>query len=473
LTLPAAPRTREMPRSPASRGWLRRALVAVATVVSLMGLLPVSAAGRSADRDATAVSGGTAVSGWTAVSDSASLTGTLTFYGRGYGHGVGMSQYGARGRAIAGQDAATILAHYYAGTTTGTIDLNTPIRVLVLSKWASTPTSPFVAYGRSKPWTIDGIDATFPADAKLTLRPTITTTETGTSVSWRLRIVLDGVALLDRTMNHSFRLRTPTSGGRLQIASKPSSFDTYRSVLKIFPSVTAPTVSAVNELRLESYLRGVVPAEMPSSWPGAALAAQAIVARSYAARRLHPATGSYDIGDDSRTQVYRGVLAERSTTTAAILATAGVVLKSGSSIANTLYHSTGGGGTENNENVFVSASGDLVATPVSYLRGSSDRAGDGSSYDAAAPYATWHTASYTVTQLSSWLATDSRTKVGTLTALGLTNRGVSGRLISVTLVGSAGTKKVSADVFRSVFNANRPAADPSLRSTLFDLKPIP
>jgi stage II sporulation protein D len=274
-------------------------------------------------------------------------------------------------------------------------------------------------------------------------------------------------------MNHSFRLRAPTSGGRLQVASKPSSFDTYRAVLKVFPSLTAPTVSVVNELRFETYLRGVVPAEMPSSWPSTALQAQAIVARSYAARRLHPATGSYDIGDDTRTQVYHGVLAERSTTNAAILATAGVVLKSGSSIANTLYHSTAGGATENNENVFVGASGVPTATPVSYLRGSPDRAGDGTPYDAASPYATWHTATYTVAQLSSWLATDSRTKVGTLTALNLTDRGVSGRLISVNLTGSAGTKKVSAEVFRSVFNANRPSGDPSLRSTLFDLKPIP
>jgi hypothetical protein len=50
---------------------------------------------------------------------------TVTFSGRGYGHGVGMSQYGARGRALAGQDAATILAHYYRGTTLGTISAST------------------------------------------------------------------------------------------------------------------------------------------------------------------------------------------------------------------------------------------------------------------------------------------------------------------------------------------------------------
>ena len=62
---------------------------------------------------------------------------------------------------------------------------------------------------------------------------------------------------------------------------------------------------------------------------------------------------------------------------------------------------------------------------------------------------------------------------GRITALDLRDRGVSGRLISVTLIGSLGTKTVSGSVFRSVFNANRPAADPSMRSTLFDPKPVP
>jgi peptidoglycan hydrolase-like amidase len=75
--------------------------------------------------------------------------------------------------------------------------------------------------------------------------------------------------------------------------------------------------------------------------------------------------------------------------------------------------------------------------------------------------------------LSSIFAGDARTAVGTLSALDLTDRGVGGRLRSVTLIGSTGTKRVSGDVFRSVFNARRPAADPMLRSTLFDTAPIP
>jgi peptidoglycan hydrolase-like amidase len=121
----------------------------------------------------------------------------------------------------------------------------------------------------------------------------------------------------------------------------------------------------------------------------------------------------------------------------------------------------------------VSATGARVAGVVSYLRGSMDRDATGKSYDATSPYATWATATYTRAQLSAWFAADARTNVGTLTAIDLRNRGVSGRLISVTLIGSAGAKKVSGDVFRSVFNAGRPNTDPMLRSTLFATAPIP
>lgn len=98
---------------------------------------------------------------------------------------------------------------------------------------------------------------------------------------------------------------------------------------------------------------------------------------------------------------------------------------------------------------------------------------DGSSYDATSRYATWKTATYTRAQLSSWFGSDARSNVGTLLALDLRVRGVSGRLIRVTLIGSMGSKTVSGNVFRSIFNAHRPAGDPMLRSTLFDTKQVP
>jgi stage II sporulation protein D len=377
-----------------------------------------------------------------------------------------MSQYGARGRALAGQTSTEILAHYYAGTTLGTTNPARQIRVLVLTGYAATAARKAILFGRRGGWTVDGIAKTFPADARLNLWPTALG-----STTWNLKVTSSTGAVLHRaTVRGALAMRPAAAATRLQVYSRPSSYDLYRGVVRIY---LGTTVRVVNELGLDAYLRGVVPAEMPATWPAEALKAQAIAARSYAARRLRPGISNYDVVDDTRAQVYLGVRGEQRATNVAIGSTAGIVLRSGTSIANALFHSTGGGATENNENVFVAASGAIVAGPVSYLRGSLDRAPDGTAYDAGAPFATWQTAPYTGDQLSAIFANDARTSVGALAALDLSNRGVSGRLIRITLVGALGSKTVSGDVFRSVFNAWRPATDPQLRSSLFDTQPIP
>jgi SpoIID/LytB domain protein len=387
------------------------------------------------------------------------------FHGRGWGHGVGMSQHGARGRAIASQSAAEILAHYYAATTLGSKDPASQVRVLLLNKLAATAGAPLTVIGRGGEWSIEGLGA-FPKDAKVTAWPA-----SAGSSTWTLRVTASGGSILkSMAVSGGFVVRPGGGASVLQLDSKPSTYDTYRGALRVRLSTTA---IVINEVALDAYLRGVVPLEMPASWPTEALRAQAIAARSYAAYRLHPASGTFDVYDDTRSQVYRGVEGEAATTNAAIADTAGVVLKSGSAIANAMFHSTGGGATEHNENVFVSASGAIVSSPVSYLRGSMDRAADGTAYDAGAPLATWKTASYTRAELGAIFGRDARTNVGSLTRLDLSRRGVSGRLISVTLVGSLGSKTVSGDVFRSVFNTYKPSGEPELRSTLFDTKPIP
>lgn len=395
------------------------------------------------------------------------LPAVVRFYGRGFGHGVGLSQYGARGRAAAGQSAPTILAHYYAGTSLGSLAPATQIRVLVLEGWIPTSGAPVQIVGRLGPWTMDGAPNSFPTDSRVAVRPPL-----AGSTAWRYTVTSSGGATLWQTSSSvAVRVWPADASGHLELPTKPSAWDEYRGALLVVPGLT--TVSVVNDVSLEEYLRGVVPAEMPATWPAEALKAQAIAARSYAAYRLRPGIGTYDTVDDTRAQVYHGLLAERPTTDAAIAATSGVVVTFNGSVANTLFHSTGGGATENNEDAFVSASGSIVAGPVPYLRGSPDRAPDGSSYDASSPYATWQTTSYTLAQLSSWFGADPRTRVGALVALDLRNRGVSGRLMSVTLIGSLGTKTVSGEVFRYVFEAHRPAADPSMRSTLVGLSPIP
>ncbi len=370
-----------------------------------------------------------------------------------------MSQHGARGRALAGQSYQTILAHYFAGTTLGSVDANKQARVLVLSGFSPTTTNPFAIYGRQGPFTVDGIAGTFPTDASVRL--------VKSASGWLLIVIApNGTELARRDGLTAVRVRPAAATTVLELPPRPSSYDTYRGNLYVRAGTW---ISVVNEIALDLYLRGVVPAEMPASWPTEAIRAQAIAARSYAVRRIHPATGTYDLTDDTRTQVYQGLEGEASATTRAVAETAGVVVKSGSVVANTLYHSTGGGATENNENAFVSSTGAKVASPVSYLRGSADLRADGTSFDDGSPYASWKTDTYSVASLSAIFAADTRTSVGTLTSLDLSSRGVSGRLIRVVLRGSGGAKTVSGDVFRAVFNARNASGRPDLRSTLIDL----
>ena len=394
------------------------------------------------------------------------LGSSTVFFGRGWGHGVGLSQYGARGRSLAGQLAPEILAHYFQGTTIGALGSDMAIRVLVLPGFAPTATAPLTIYGRGGPWQVLGSDPTYPADARLRILP-----PTAPETTPRMVIDLAGTVLFDGPAPADFRLRPTTDAGLIQLFSKPTTYDRFRGTLRVMTGSAG--IDVVDELPLETYLRGVVPAEMPSSWPTEARVAQTIAARSYAAVRVHPATGTFDVYDDTRSQVYLGALRETAAADAVIAATAGQVLRSGAAIANALFHSTGGGATENNENVFTSATGARTAGIVSYLRGSSDRDPSGAPYDAGAPYTTWQTRAYSVAELSAIFGADSRTSVGTLTGFDFRNRGVSGRLVSVTLVGSAGTKTVAGNVFVAVFNAGRPSGDPMMASSLLDVAPIP
>ena len=393
---------------------------------------------------------------------------TTTFFGRGWGHGVGLSQYGARGRAEAGQSAAQILAHYFQGTTLGTVATSTQIRVLVFDNYTTTAGAPLVIYGRGGSWTVSGVSATLPADARLKVYPDAS----GTTAAGRMVVESSvGAIIYDGGAPSPIVVAPADGAATLQLYTKPTTYDLYRGTLTILPGTT--TLDVVNSLPLEQYLRGVVPAEMPPSWPTQAVASQAIAARSYAAYRIR-STGSFDVYDDTRSQVYMGVRKENPATDAAIAATASQVLLSGTALVNAFFHSSDGGATENNEYVFVSySSGSLVSSPVSYLRGSSDRDASGVPYDALSPKATWQTRGYSISELSAIFAQDSRTGVGTLSALDLRNRGVSGRLISVTLHGSGGAKTVSADLFIDVFNSYRPSGDAGLWGTLLNVAPIP
>ena len=190
-------------------------------------------------------------------------------------------------------------------------------------------------------------------------------------------------------------------------------------------------------------------------------------------RELTPTTGTYDVFADTRSQIYRGIEAERTATNALIAAEPGAVIRSGTTIIKAFFFSTGGGATENNEYVFVTSSGKPGTTKLSYLRGITDRNAFGIPYDNAAPYFDWATTRLSRDTLSAMFRKDSRTNVGTLTRLDLRRRGVSGRLYQVVLYGTAGTKVVSADTFRAIYNLRRPSGTLPLRSNMFDTRQIP
>ncbi|MDF9408688.1 SpoIID/LytB domain-containing protein [Pelotomaculum isophthalicicum JI] len=113
---------------------------------------------------------------------------------------------------------------------------------------------------------------------------------------------------------------------------------------------------AINELNIEDYLRGVVPAEMPSSWPAEALKAQAVVARNYALQKVEATSGSsYNLTNDQFSQVYSGYDAEVSATDKAIEETRGVVMLNRGNLISAFFHSSSGGYTENSEDVWYNA----------------------------------------------------------------------------------------------------------------------
>ena len=366
----------------------------------------------------------------------------------------GLSQYGARGRALAGQLAPEILAHYYAKTTLGTTERGDAGPGPAPDRPHGDRGRPLTVVGLVGGWTIDGIATTFPASAKLTLAPTATGATT-----WNLKVVsATGAVLATKVVSGDLYVRPINASSVLQLVSKATTTNVYRGFFRIRLTTTA---LVVNHIGVDQYLRGVVPLEMPSTWPTEALRAQAIAARSYALYRVHPATGLFDVYDDTRSQVYRGKRVETSATNAAISATAGTVLLSGTALVNALFHSADGGWTENNENVFVEFERDdrggrgLVPAGVDRPRPGRDvvRPGlalrdleDGDVQRGCAERDPREGSAH---------------QCGALSALDLTRRGVSGRLISVTLTGDLGTKTVSGDVFRAAFNAGRPTTDPA------------
>ncbi len=321
--------------------------------------------------------------------------------GRGWGHGVGMSQYGAYGMANAGHTHEEILAHYYSGTEIGKAETK-QVRVLLAEG------KPAVTVSSAKPFTaVDGRGETFKlAPGAIVLRP-------------KLKLpVVDAPRPVNVASPLVIRPGKDT----------PLSFDgvQYRGSLEL--AVQGQFFRVVNFVRLDAYLPGVVANEMPHTWPSEALEAQAVAARSYALANLVRGK-PFDLYSDVRSQVYRGVAGEKPRTTAAVRATAGQVVLYGGRLATTYYFSTSGGRT--------ASAADVFGTPVPYLLSRPDP------WDKASPHHMWGPFLFGARTLQAKLGVADRI----LDAVGVPTP--SGRLRSITLQTEAGSSSAPAALLRT------------------------
>jgi len=146
-----------------------------------------------------------------------------------------------------------------------------------------------------------------------------------------------GEVFRPKDTNTTYRV-IPLESGRLTLLRQGQT-QGYRGRLEILPYENAYIV--VNILPMEEYLYGVVPSEMPSSYPMEALKAQAICARSYAYDKLlHPAYAFADLDDSTSFQVYASIPEQESTNQAVEETKGQVLVDENGTLLETMYYST-------------------------------------------------------------------------------------------------------------------------------------
>jgi stage II sporulation protein D len=350
-----------------------------------------------------------AVAGLAAVVPAAEAEVRHVIRGAGFGHGIGMSQYGAYGFALEGSSYTEILAHYYKGTSLDSAP-SRPVRVLMQ------PDDPYIR--------VRG--ATSIGGRRLNVDTLYVARETGggilvtTSSGRRVARVVNGA-----------EFRGPEALRLMGPALNSINDGLYRGAIEI--RTEGAGVTAINELDMDTYVRGVVAGEMPSSWPLEALKAQAVAARTYALA-TRKTTGLFDQYPDTRSQVYRGVTGESVRSDAAVAQTAGRVLTYAGVPAVTYYFSTSGGHTENVEFSFVGS----LAKP--WLVGVPDP------HDSQSPYHRWRVPT-TATRLDAALGAPGRFK-----QVKVMDRGVSPRVVRARVIGTSGSRELTGPQIRARLN---------------------
>ena len=317
--------------------------------------------------------------------------------GRGFGHGVGLSQYGAFGFAEHGRNYRQIIGHYYSHT-----DLDRDggrVRVLLGSGQG---TIGFTGAGKA-------------CGKRLDRR-----------AHYRFGVESGNVILRE---DGGRRVARCGAEGKASSGIKIEGFGRYRGSL--VARATGGNILVINQLGSEAYVKGVVPNEVPSSWPAAALEAQAVVARSYGLATER--SGPFDHYADTRSQVYGGKESETRPTNRAVEETAKKIVTYRGAPAITYYFSTSGGQTENSE--FGFAGGNAVP----YLKSVDDP------FDDASPVHTW-TERYSDDEMESRLG---GLFGGRLKKIEVQKTGKSPRIVTARVVGSSDSSTVSGDTLRS------------------------
>lgn len=337
---------------------------------------------------------------------------TLVFSGHGWGHGVGLSQYGAYGYAQHGYTYDQIVAHYFPGTELEPAGSKT-IRVLLASGTSS------LTISSSGPFSVTDSSGFSYALPNLSLKLTSS-----------LEVVLadgsDKVAL-------SGPLTFTADTAPLVYAGR-----VYRGKLRVF--VVGGKLRLVNYVGLENYLYGVVPSESPHDWPAEALRAQAVVARTYALASIN-SSSDFDVFPDTRSQVYLGISGEFPKSTAAVKDTSGEAVYYDGEIARTFFFSTSGGRTAAIRDAWPKAKREPYLVSVN------------DPYDDTSPYHNWGPVTVSSRTLAKRLSVSG--PVSDLT----TKANASKRVATVTITGAGGvTWQVTGDSVKQALG---------LRSTWF------
>ena len=335
---------------------------------------------------------------------SASAESKLTIRGAGFGHGVGMSQYGALGFAKKGTGYREILAHYYTGTSLGTAP-SRPVRVLIASPTGVTRFSA----------------ATRAGNRKLDSRKSYGARARGGSVD-----LLSSTGRRLATVPAPLRV-TSTAKSPVVLAGKGA----YRGALELRPAGRG--LNVINAVSLEHYLQGVVPVESPASWPIEALKAQAVAARTYAITTTKSGDG-FDQYADTRSQVYGGVGVEVASTNQAVRETRGEVVTYDGQPVVTFFFSTSGGRTEDVENT------SLGNKPLPWLKSVADP------HDDVSPVHRWGPIRMSLSEAGRKL---SGLVKGSFRGIDVISRGRSPRVVAADVVGSGGRTRVTGAQLRA------------------------